>query len=72
MYIILEYLAWLSIVAVLGTLAFAASAALIATREGARRAVRSSRQLGQQLGELAKRTSEANQALSAANQPIAH
>ena len=45
MYIILEYVAYVGIVGVLGALLFGASATVLITREGARQAVLTSRTL---------------------------
>jgi hypothetical protein len=45
MYIILEYLAYLAIVGLLGALLFGASAAVLITREGAKQAALTSRKL---------------------------
>jgi len=45
MYIILEYLAYLAIVGLLGVLLFGASATVLITREGAKQAALTSRKL---------------------------
>jgi hypothetical protein len=52
MYIILEYVAYVTLVAILGAVLFGASTTFLIVREGARRAVQISRQLADRRGPL--------------------
>jgi len=52
LYIILEYVAYLCLVAILGAVMFLASATLLITKEGARRVAESSRKLAEQAAHL--------------------
>ena len=52
LYIVLEYLAYLCLVAILGAVMFLASATLLITKEGAKRVADSSRKLAQQAAHL--------------------
>jgi hypothetical protein len=52
MYIMLEYLAYVTLVAVLGAVLFGASTTVLIAREGARRAAQISRQLAHRRGQF--------------------